>query len=483
MPSEPFHEHDHADPKHPRPVSRRRFLERSALAMAGGVLFSCTGGSVIPRVSPSSSPAMRADTQWPIKHVIYLMLENRSFDNLFGRFPGVNGTTVGNMLGVEKPLLSCPDWLPGDLPHDRGSAVAEYAEGRLDNFGLALYGDPWAYTQFRGPEIPAYWHYAREYAISDHFFSSVLGPSLPNHYFFIAGTSGGVVDNPENIGTREFPATVGQPGGGHFKSWGCDAVDQGAENVYVEQVDKHGNETKHGPCFDFPTVGGQLTRAGLDWRYYAPLPGYLGYFWNAYNGIDEVFHSDLFNEHAQHNIDDLVGDIQANDLPPVTWAVPHFQLSDHPPSSSSFAHNWVMDVVNALMASDLWESSALFLTWDEWGGFYDHVPPPQIDQTGLGIRVPLVTISPYARRGLIDDELGEFTTPLRFIADNWGLPHLTPRIAKTHNMEHIFDFKHKPRAPVPAPRRAETFGSPWEYPSNFPDWPPGTVPVTAPFGV
>src|SRR6185503_4878313 len=114
---------------HPRPISRRRFLERSAMAVAGGVLFSCTGGSTTPRVSPSSSAAMRLDTQWPVKRVIYLMLENRSFDNLFGRFPGVEGTTVGNMLGKEKPLLRCPDWLPGDLGHDRGSALAEYDDG------------------------------------------------------------------------------------------------------------------------------------------------------------------------------------------------------------------------------------------------------------------------------------------------------------------------------------------------------------------
>ncbi len=309
----------------------------------------------------------------------------------------------------------------------------------------------------------------------------MLGPSLPNHYFFIAGQSGGTVDNPENISGRPSEATAGQPGGGHFKSWGCDAQAKPGEQVYVVTVDAQGHETNRGPCFDFPTVGGQLTRHGIDWRYYAPLPGYLGYMWNAYNGIDEVFHTDLWNEHAQHNIDDLARDIEAGDLPPVTWAVPHFQLSDHPPSSSSFTHNWVMDVVNALMRSDLWKDTALFLTWDEWGGFYDHVPPPQIDPYGLGFRVPLLTISPYARRGVIDDELGEFSTPLRFIADNWGLPHLTPRIAKAHNMRHIFDFHAKPRSPVIATQRAKTFGNPYTFPTNFPDWPPGTVPVTDPF--
>ena len=454
------------------------------MAMAGGVLFSCTGGSVIPRVSapPSTSAAKRIDTRWPVKHVIYLMLENRSFDNLFGRFPGVEGATVGNMLGKDKPLLPCPDWLPGDLAHDRPSALGEYNSGKMDNFGIADYGDPWAYTQFHGPEIPAYWLWAREFAISDHFFSSALGPSLPNHYFFIAGTSGGVADNPENITTVPFPATDGQPGGGHFKSWGCDALAKPNTHVYVETVDRKGAIGQHGPCFGFETVGGQLSRKRIDWRYYAPLPGYLGYMWNAYNGVDEIFHTDLWHEHAQHDIDDLVRDIQANDLPPVTWAVPHFQLSDHPPSSSAFTHNWVMDIVNALMRSDLWQDTVLFLTWDEWGGFYDHVAPPQVDQVGLGIRVPLLTIGPHVRRGVIDDEIGEFSTPLRFIADNWGLPHLTPRIAKAHNFEHIFNFKANPRAPVIATERAVTFGNPYTFPSNFPGWPPGTVPVTNPFG-
>ena len=470
------------DDPHPRPISRRRFLERSAMAVAGGVLFSCTGGSTTPRVSPSSSAAMRLDTQWPVKRVIYLMLENRSFDNLFGRFPGVEGTTVGNMLGKEKPLLRCPDWLPGDLGHDRGSALAEYDDGKLDNFGINLYGDPWAYTQFQGPEIPAYWHWAKEYALSDHFFSSVMGPSFPNHFYFIAGQSGGVYDNPENIGTAPFAATEGQPGGGHFKSWGCDAVPLGDHNVYIVENDAKGHEHKRKTCFDMETVGGQLTNRGIDWRYYAPLPGYLGYFWNQYNAVDEVFHTDLWHEHAQHNIDDLITDIQAGDLPPVTWAVPHFELSDHPPSSSAFTHNSVQDVVNALMRSDIWSSTVLFLTWDEWGGFYDHVVPPVVDEGGMGFRVPLLTISPFTHRGLIDDEVGEFSTPLKFISDNWGLPYLTPRIAKTHNMEHLFDFEAEPRAPSVFTQRAKTFGDPYSYPSNFPDWPAGTVPVTDPFG-
>jgi phospholipase C len=143
-----------------------------------------------------------------------------------------------------------------------------------------------------------------------------------------------------------------------------------------------------------------------------------------------------------------------------------------------WTHNWLSDIVEGVMKSDMWQQTAIFLTWDEWGGFYDHVEPPQVDDVGFGFRVPLITISPYTRRGLIDDEVGEFSTPLRFISDNWGLSPLTPRIAKTHNMQHLFDFKSPPRAPVLPGKRAPTYTStPWENPGKgYPGWPPGTIP-------
>ena len=432
------------------------------MAVAGGVLFACTGGKTITKVR---DPVTTIDTRWPIKRVVYLMMENRSFDNLFGRFPGVEGARVGVMDGVEKPLTPCPDWMLGDLPHARISAIRDLAGGKMDGFGIGIYGDPWAYTQFRGPEIPNYWHWAREYAISDHFHASELGPSYPNHFYFIAGTSGGAIDNPLNVLERPMP------NGDHFMSWGCDVV---GPKAYVETLNEHGKLTKHSTCFDFPTVGEQLTTKGVDWAFYAAAPGKPGYHWSAYNGVSQVFHSDLWNEHTR-DVADLITDARAGRLPSVTWITPRAELSEHPPASTAFAHNWVSDVVEAIMRSDDWDNTVIFLTWDEWGGFYDHVLPPKVDAFGLGFRVPLLTISPYAVRGTIDDVTGEFSTPLRFIADNWGLPYLTPRIAKTHNMEHLFDFSKPPRAPAITGKRAKTFGSPWVYPEHFPAWPPGSV--------
>lgn len=460
---ERVHRHDEErGDAHPLPVSRRKFLSTSAMAVAGGVLFSCTGGRTIPSVS-DVTPTI--DTATPIKRVIYLMLENRSFNNIFGTYPGVTGATTGVMNGREIPLVKCPDWLPGDLPHDRAGYLNCIAGGALDGFNTGTYGI-WAYSQMEERQIPNYWEWAREYALSDNFFASAAGPSYPNHFFFIAGTSGGAIDNPENIQVR---FDNGKP----FKSWGCDAV---GEETFVFVKDDMGDLAKHDTCFNFPTMGQQLTQKGIDWAYYSAVPGQVGYFWNAYNGVADVFHGDLWHQHM-HPVDNIVDDIKANRLPPVTWITPRFELSDHPPFSTGFSHNWVTDIVNAVMRSDAWEHTAIFLTWDEWGGFYDPITPPTLDPIGLGFRVPLLTISPYTKRGYIDKEQGEFSTPLRFIADNWGLSYLTDRIAKTHNMSNLFDFKKKPRAPQPGSTKVNSFGTPWVFPENFPGWPKGTVPT------
>jgi phospholipase C len=462
-----LHDEERGD-RHPLPVSRRRFLERSAMAVAGGVLFACTGGKRVPVVD---DPTPAIQTRWPIKRVVYLMLENRSFNNLFGKFPGVTGSTMGVDNGVEKPLIRCPDWLPGDIPHDLSAHIACTNDGAMDGFAGGAYGATYGYTIFDEDQIPNYWHWAREYALSDKFFASAAGPSYPNHFFFIAGTSGGAIDNPENIEVRF------EGGGKKFKSWGCDAI---GEDVFVLVKDDQGNLTKHDTCFTFPTVGEQLSAIGIDWAYYSAVPGQAGYFWNGYNGISNVFHTDMWHEHVRP-VDRLVKDIHAERLPAVTWVTPRFELSDHPPFSTGHAHNWVSRVINSLMQSPMWEHTAIFLTWDEWGGFYDPVMPPKVDPVGLGIRVPMLTISPYTRRGLIDDEPGEFSSPLKFISDNWGLDYLTPRIADTHNFEHVFDFSKKPRAPQLGTEKAPAYGKPFEWPADtYPGWEPGTVPVDSP---
>ena len=457
-------------------LSRRSFLRRSALALAGATLYACTGGSRKQRViAPTTTASVLAtDTRWPVKRVIYVMMENRSFDNLFGRFPGARGATTGLKFGQEVPLEPCPQWLPGDLPHDRAAHLNAVNGGTFDGFALGQFGDPWAYTAFEQRQVPNDWHLARDYVLCDNFFSSVAGPSYPNHFFFVAGQAGGALDNPENIETRV------EENGRRFKSWGCDAV---GDNVFVLVKDGNGNTTKHDTCFDFRSVPEQLEEAGVSWAYYSASPYQPGYFWNALNGVSGVFHTDLWRPERVRAVDDLIDDVRSERLPAVTWVTPRFELSDHPPESTCFAQEWITDLVNGVMESGAWEHTAMFITWDEWGGFYDHVRPPEVDDLGFGFRVPTLVVSPFARKGYVDDAEGEFSSPLKFIEDNWGLSYLTDRIERTHNFEHVFAFERNVRRDgQPLPRVDGCYGTPWDFPGfDYPGWPEGTMPEESHF--
>lgn len=450
--------------------SRRRFLRTSGLAIAGATLYACTGGGrKEPVVSPTQTETVTSvDTRWPIKRVVYVMPENRSFDNLFGSFPGAKGATTGVKFGQEVPLAPSPHWLPGDLPHDRAAFLNMVNGGAYDGFGIGQFGDPWAYTTHMEGTVPVYWQLASDYVLCDNFFCSVGGPSYPNHLFFVAGQSGGVFDNPENIEVRRSERGV-------FKSWGCDAV---GEDVFVLVKDEDGDLSKHDTCFDFKAVPQQLEEIGVSWAYYSASPYQSGYFWNALNAVAGVFHTDLWREETIRPVDRIVDDIRADRLPAVTWVTPRFELSGHPPESTCFAQNWLAGIANAVMESDGWQHTALFVSWDMWGGFFDHVPPPTVGNIGLGFRVPSLVISPYARKGYIDDAAADLCAPLRFIEDNWGLPYLTERIAVSHNFEHVFDFGRNPRTDArPAPEITSCYGSPWEYPGDtYPGWPEGTQP-------
>ncbi|MCI0633631.1 MAG: hypothetical protein L0206_06910 [Actinobacteria bacterium] len=449
---------------YPRRLTRRGFMSRSAASAAGQFLSSCFGDRVATTPAPRptfGTPAPTVDTRWPIKRVLYLMLENRSFDNLFGRFPRARGATTGVRSGAEVPLIHCPEWLPGDLPHDTPAWTSSYNGGAMDGFALGEWGPYYAYSQFGRRDVPNYYAWAEQFVLCDNAFASVPGPSYPNHLFFIAGQAGGVTNNPENILTKHLND------GRVFKSWGCDAY---GEDVFVYTRDEDGHIGRHSTCFTFDTVGEQLSKRDIDWAYYSADPYQAGYIWQAYSAIEQVYSNQEFWDEHIWPVDDLLRDIEAGALPSVTWVTPRFQLSDHPPFSTKHAHNWVTDIVNAVMAGPLWGDIAIFITWDEWGGLYDHVPPPKVDGAHLGFRVPMLVISPFAKRGYVDDALTEFSAPLRFISDNWGLPYLTPRIRGSHNFEHVFDFDRRPRPPGPLPKIPATNDF-WDFPEDFSEWP------------
>jgi phospholipase C len=437
-------------------------MRRSLIAIAAlaAVTAACTGGetssspsstrftpdiSVTPTVAPSSVAGVDAavfDTRWPIKHVVFLVKENRTFDNLFGTFPGANGTSMGRDHGVDRPLKRGTDQrVPGDIPHCYNCSISAWNYGAMDGFDQGTYGD-WAYTQLHREQLPNYWHWAERNVLFDNFFASAWGPSFPNHLYTIAAQSGGARDNPRRTGFFS-------------NTFGCDAPEQQVVEVY----DSEGNIEKVRPCFDFLTEGDLLNRAEIPWAYYAATERQRGYIWSAFSAIRR------YREHPKawarfiRPVDRVFRDIQAGALPPITWITPRFELSEHPEFSFCHGENWSTRVINAIMDSPMWRDTAIFLTWDDYGGFYDHVPPPDVDRMGFGFRVPTILISPYAKDGKVSHELGEFSSVLRFIEDNWHLDrYLTRRDAKATPLLSAFDFAQDPRPADPRPLRTDCEG-------------------------
>ena len=410
-----------------------------------------------PRPIASDPSAFR--TRWPIKHVVFLVKENRTFDQLFGLFPGANGTTTGKVDGRTVPLhRGIPASLPHDIVHSYEWALRDWDHGKMDGFAYSRFARRWAYSEALPRDIPSYWRLAQRFVLGDHFFASVNGPSFPNHLFTIAAQSGGAHDNP-----RPDENVVVGAGTGFRKVWGCDArpgqtVDVVNEEGYIESVP---------PCFDFETEGDLLSGAGIPWAYYSASYTEKGYIWSAYDAIRHVRQTTSWQRHV-FPTDQLLQDIRQDRLPPVTWVTPRFQLSDHPEYSLCWGETWTTDLIDTIMRSPMWKDTAIFLTWDDWGGFYDHVPPPQVDDFGFGIRVPLLVISPYAKVGYVDHTVGEFSSVLRFIEDNWGLRALTHRDGAARDLSEAFDFSQPPRPPDPLPPRTGCRGKPFGGPGPRP---------------
>jgi phospholipase C len=476
----------------PLPRSARRAAPLVAVLVVGAVVAIALGASggaewkpfppmrMGTRPEPVDADAFR--TRWPIKHVVFIIKENRTFDQLFGRFPGADGVTVGDDRGTPRPLARALDRLPADINHCYECALQAWDGGKMD--GFATISEParmWAYTQYRPDQIPNLWHWASEFVLGDNFFASAVGPSFPNHLYAIAATSGGAHENP--VQDKDALEQRHQQTG-LFKAWGCDSI----EGAYVTVTSSEGVKERVPPCFDFQTEGDLLSRAGVPWAYYSANQYQNGYLWSAYDAIRHVRqHPDVWQRHI-FGVDGLLDDIRDDRLPPVTWVTPRFPLSDHPEYSMCWGENWTTDVVNAIMRSPMWRDTAIFVVWDDYGGFYDHVPPPQVDDFGFGIRVPMLLISPYAKRGYVDHTLGEFSSILRFMEDNWGLTQLTNRDGRADDMTAGFDFSQPPRQPDPLPARAPDCAGP-EFPDakRYQDGaegpPPGGLTGAGAFGV
>lgn len=359
-----------------------------------------TGGVAWPAPTTPPQPANR------IEHILFLIQENHSFDNYFGTFPGADGIPVELRLPLHPggppriPPFHFSFALGHDIDHSWQTAHAAMNNGKMDGWIFAERTlDTLGY--YDGIDLPNYWEYARHFTLADRFFSSLAGPSLPNHLYTVAAQSGGIINNVQT-----------PPAGG----------------------------------FNFPTMVDLLGPSRVSWKYYDggdpeefgllnPLPGFKSFMNNKQLMTHLVPNAAYFR------------DLRNGTLPAVAWIIPNEEESEHPVADIRVGMWYVTACVNALMKSPYWRNTVLVITWDDYGGFFDHVPPPQVDAYGYGPRVPAIIVSPYARPQYIDHTQYDFTSVLRYIEDRFHLHALTPRDQRATSLAAGLDLHQTPLPP------------------------------------
>lgn len=393
-----------------------------------------------------------------ITHVVIIVQENRSVDNLFHGLPGADTASVGlNTLGQSVPLTSVRLTASYDMAHTHEAFLVDYNHGRINGFNVAPTtcsatcrpADVRAYAFVEPDEVQPYFTMAETYTFADRTFQSNSGPSFPAHQYLIGGTS--VIAT----GSRYYAAeNAHTPQGG--PTGGCDAP----AGSNVELIDPISG-VEHGttfPCFEHPVLFDRIDAAHLTWRYYQP-DVYAG-LWDAPDAIRHIRYSaDYANVISPPT--KFLSDVRNGYLANVTWIIPNAAQSDHAQITNGTGPSWVAALVNAIGDSKYWSSTAIFVTWDDWGGFYDHVPPPQYNHYELGFRVPLIVISPYARRGYVSHVQHEFGSILRFVEEVFNLPTLGYTDERADDLSDCFDFADPPHAftDIAAPLGAAYFES------------------------
>ena len=454
-------------------ITRRRLVALQvvltvALVAAGAV--GSSGSAAKPK-----KPAPRAGIH-KIRHVIVIMQENRSFDSYFGTYPGADGIPMKNgvpTVCVPDPLTArCvrpfhdPNLVNHGGPHTEGNARLDIDNGRMDGFlsqvrAAALHcadvyrpacssgGNEDVMGYHTVAEIPNYWAYARNFVLQDHLFEPNLGWSLPSHLYLVSGWSARCSNPNDPMSCRTY---LGEN-----------------RTLYP------GQQTRYA----WTDLTWLLDRAGVSWGYYVSpgtQPDCIDGQMTCYVGKQMAGTPSIWNPlpsftDVQQN--GTTGNVQSSTtflrrarrgtLPNVSWVIPNGRQSERPPASIAVGQAWVTRLVNAVMRGPDWNTSAIFLAWDDWGGFYDHVVPPRVDGSGYGLRVPGILISPYARSGYVDHQVLSFDAYLKFIEDDFlggarldpatdGRPDSRPdvreRASILGNLTSDFDFNQSPRPPV-----------------------------------
>ena len=468
----------------------------ASLVLATGLLMA----SAARAQAAGKGQAAPALKDMPIQHVIIIFQENRSFDSYFGTYPGADGIPMRN--GV--PTVCVPDPKTGECvkpyldhndvncggPHSAGSFLAAAANGKMNGFirvvqssgGFGLYSLAWARKYCKQPtdpresdqvmgyhnggDIPNYWAYAKHFVLQDHMFESLHSWSFPSHLYLVSAWSAtcGQVNNPMSCVSALMPKDRTLKDPTPFAWTDITYLLHKAHVSWVYYLD-------HGAL---PPPSGVRRTAG---RFRMPkarsmaeaADGGVPVIWNVLPGF-----SDVHEDKQQADIEDLsryFAEAKAGTLPSVCWISPNGADSEHPPAKVSVGQSYVTKIVNAAMQSPDWKSTAIFITWDDWGGFYDHVVPPRADSMGYGIRVPGLVISPYARRGYIDHQTLSYNAYLKFIEDVFlhgqrldpktdGRPDSRLDVGENSpilgNLMKDFDFSQSPRPPLVLPVNPKT---------------------------
>jgi phospholipase C len=430
---------------------------------------SAEGEAGLPDAEAGAPDSGVAPTM-PIKHVVVIVKENHTFDNYFGSFPGAEGTLTasGNMCWTPTGTVPCaqaPDAPSHDLGHSHSSALADWNGGAMNGWnasGGSDNGDHLAYAQYTEADIPNYWEYARHFVLGDHFFANVLGPSFPGHTFALAAQAGWAYDNPPTDLPAKFVGLTFYP---PHPYWGCDEWTGDTVPILA------GGTTQANvfPCFDIPAIPDVLP-GGVDWKFYGT--NWAGFFTEIWSMFDAV--KGIRNDASKWSkvvLDtQFTQDIQNHQLPAVSWLIDQDQYSEHPDLAPPgvpiplggvcIGEGWTVGYVNQIMQSEYWSSTAIVFTMDDFGGWYDHVPPPRqyggsaSQPYGLGFRLPLLVISPYARPGFVFKEVAEQASIARFIERVFGstqtLHDLDPAAqdAQANDLMNAFDFHQMPLPPL-----------------------------------
>jgi phospholipase C len=434
------------------------------LALLWGAGCSNSASSVPPGAPPTQSPAHQY-----IKHIVIVVQENRSFDDLFSGFPGADAPSFGYAGQKRIPLHPTRLENPGDIENNWRDAISGWDNGKMNGFEHEhFYGGPlnFAYAYVPRDETAPYWAMARRYVLTDRMFPTEFGPSYTSHLSLIAANTD-IEQTP--LAEVDAPDTL---------KWGCEAP----PGTRTFTLDAQRRERFNGPfpCFEnFPTIADTLDAAGVSWKYYAsPLSRVGGKVWSEFSSVHAVYYGpdwkNVINPQTR-----ILTDVANGALADVSWVTPDWQDSDHTGSGYNRGPSWVTSIVNAIGKSSYWQSTAIFVLWDDWGGWYDNVPPPQLDFRGLGLRVPCMVISPFARKGASRDggyvshAQYEFGSILKFVEETFGLPPIGPPSrgftdTRSASMLGVFDFSQAPRAFSAIPARYPESAFLNERPSYIP---------------